>query len=199
MELDFSDVQETRSCIFEERLKVAEELRVKGNEFYNSKDYFNAADCYHRALFHVDFEEMSWNFELLDQHRDAVLVIKVPLCLNAAAVKLKDNEFEAALKLADYVLKEQKDNAKAMYRKASALLMLKRYDEGITVIKRANRLSPNDAAILGLHAKFKNVMQKEHQRYKRVLRKVFTVKKKRFGLNSLLSFRNPFNLFHWIS
>jgi tetratricopeptide (TPR) repeat protein len=199
MELDFSDVTDQRSCVFEERLQAAEDLRTRGNDFYRTGDFFNAGDCYHRALYQVDFEEMSWNFELLDSHRDSVLEIKLPLCLNAAAVRLKDNEFSSAVKLADAVLKEQPNHPKALFRKASALMQLKKFDEALAVAKKAARLSPGDQSITVLLTALKKQVQRDNRRYKQVIQKAFRVKRRRVGLSSLLSIRSPLNLFYWVT
>ena len=56
---------EERSAIFEVRLEKAEELRVLGNTDFKAASWSAALTLYRRALFHVEFEEMSWNFELL--------------------------------------------------------------------------------------------------------------------------------------
>ena len=117
---NFCDIQEKRSDIFEVRIETAQSYKEKGNEYYKANDLFNAEYFYHVGLYHIDFDQLQWNFELLDNHRDNVLVAKTPICLNLAAVRIKLKNYKKAIDLCNEVIKEDKNNAKAYYRKAQA-------------------------------------------------------------------------------
>lgn len=99
---------EERSYIFEERLERGRELRTEGNQMFSAGDLDAALLLYRRARFHAEFEEMSYNFELQDEHRlmvDEVLLqmlavtqplkneqVLHPIMLNLAAVYLRQQE-----------------------------------------------------------------------------------------------------------
>ena len=65
-------IEEERSYIFEERLARGAELRAEGNELFGAGQLDEAMQLYRRALHHAEFEEMSYNFELQDEHREMV-------------------------------------------------------------------------------------------------------------------------------
>lgn len=81
----------------------------------------NAVDRYHAGLYQVDFEQLSWNFELADKHREAALLVKNPICINLASTRILLGELKGALYLIDEVLKETPEHAKALYKKAICL------------------------------------------------------------------------------
>lgn len=194
---DFSDIQEERSCLFEDRLDFATDLREKGNKFFREGDLINAEECYHRALYHVHFDFAQWNFELLDNHRDSVLVIKNPLCLNLAAVRLKYGYYDSVIKLAEEVLKEDSNNVKALYRKAQGLKEKKEFDSAYKTISSALKLSPNDNSVRELAQILKNLYKKQKQKSDAMWKGRFKTVIKHFNPLRILGLKNPFNLHHF--
>ena len=195
---DFSDVTEERSCVFEECLSAADELRLSGNQYFSSGDLINAEDCYHRALFHVNYDPLQYNFELMDQHREALDKIKHPVCLNLAAVRLKYGYYDSAVVLCKAVLKENPNHAKALFRRAQAYKGLKNFDLAKEDITKAFKLVPSDSKVYELYREIKAICTREEAKVARFWKGRLVKEPKPFSLTSILSIRNPFNLFYWI-
>merc|ERR1712061_346725 len=70
--------------------------------------------------------------------------------LNKAACFLKLNDFPEAKKACDNVLKDDKQNVKAMYRRAQAEYHLKNYLESIRDCKRIVELDPRNRDVRAL-------------------------------------------------
>jgi peptidyl-prolyl isomerase D len=190
---DFSDVKEPRSDVFEVRVEKSNEYKEKGNSFYKLNDLANAEICYHTGLYHINFDSMQWNFELLDNHRETVLKSKVPICLNLAAVRIKLQKYEKAIELCDEVLKDDKTNPKAFYRKAQAQKELKNYESALESITKAEQQA-KDSSISSLKQEIKKLLRKENEKYKKMWKGKLIPKPKIFTLSRLLSIFNPFNL-----
>ena len=195
---DFADITEERSCVFEERLAAAEELRQTGNQFFATGDLVNAEDCYHRALFHANFDPLQYNFELMDQHREGLDRIRHPLCLNLAAVRIAYGYFQSAVTLCKAVLKEDANNAKALFRRAKAYKGLKQHDLAKEDITKAFKLMPSDTKVYELYREIKAICAREEAKVAKFWKGRLVKEPKPFSMTSFLSIRNPFNLFYWI-
>ncbi|EQC31838.1 hypothetical protein SDRG_10626 [Saprolegnia diclina VS20] len=138
-----------RSCIFETRVEMAAECKEAGATSQKAGDYAAAVRCYERALFHVEFDEGTWAFELLDKHRDAVNVARLPVHLNLAACYLHETLLDTAKvhEQCDLALAIDADSVKALYRKGQAFLHANDSDGAAKVLAKAVRLQPNDKAI----------------------------------------------------
>lgn len=62
--LTSSHVAQERSSIFETRVERAALCRDRGSARFRLKDLAGAVGWYERALFHVDFDEGTWMFEV---------------------------------------------------------------------------------------------------------------------------------------
>lgn len=190
---NFADIKEKRSDIFEVRVDAAKDFKEKGNAFYKENDLFNAEYFYHVGLYHIDFDSLQWNFELLDQHRDAVLQVKVPICLNLAAVRIKLKNYSKAIDLCNEVLKEDKSNAKAFYRKAEAQKELQNYDHALESITKAEEFS-TDPGVAKLKLQIKKLLRTENEKFKKMWKGKLIPKTPKFSFGKFLSMFNPFNL-----
>lgn len=190
---DFSDVTEKRSDIFESRLEAAEVHKDQGNLHFKAENWLKAEESYHLGLFHVNFDQLSYNFELLDKHREAVLKVKVPICLNLAAVRIKLNKFQLAIELCNEVIKEQPNNSKALYRKAQALFGMKNFDSALDSVEKALKVV-EDPAVRNLKVQIVKELRLENEKFKRMWKGKLIPKTKEFKLAKVLQFFNPFNL-----
>jgi hypothetical protein len=80
--------KDERSAIFEVRVKRGAELKEEGNTKFLAGEHKAALALYRRALYQLNFGELAFNFELMDQHREQVTAVQLPLYLNAAACTL---------------------------------------------------------------------------------------------------------------
>ena len=82
---------EERSHIFETRVATAHARREAANDLFRSGDVGGAIRLYELALWHVEFDELSYEYELMDKHRDMVKAARLPVYLNLAACRLKED------------------------------------------------------------------------------------------------------------
>eukprot|EP00924_Labyrinthula_sp_SR-Ha-C_P016104 snap_masked-scaffold_4-processed-gene-19.44-mRNA-1 protein AED:0.31 eAED:0.31 QI:0/-1/0/1/-1/1/1/0/212 len=129
--------------VFENRLKRAKELKEKGNFLFKGGNFLNALEEYRKGLWHVHFDEMSYNFELMENHRNLLDEIRTPLLLNCAAcvIKLTKNEFkdlELGVQFTKEALKMNSKNVKALFRHSQTLIHVKKdYSEALKHLKFA--------------------------------------------------------------
>lgn len=110
--------REERSFVFEKRLERAAELWEQGKVKFREGQFDSAFKDFDNGLYHLDFEELSYNFELQDTHREQIERIRVPLWLNTAQCLINLDRSKEALPHLDKVLKMEPNNVKALYRKA---------------------------------------------------------------------------------
>jgi len=101
-----------------ERIELVPKLKSQGNEEYNKKKYERAADLYSKAIGILEQQmlkekphDVEWN-KLNDQ--------KLPILLNYAQCKLNEKDYYAVITHCTEVLKFDKDNVKAYFRRAMA-------------------------------------------------------------------------------
>lgn len=149
-EVEEEEEKEEKSAIFETRVETAEERKGEGNELFKRGDWAAALKKYRAGLYQVEFDEMSWNFELMDDHRDMVNNVRLPLLLNSAACSLKvesEKALSQALEFCEEALKIDQKNAKALFRKAQALLKQEKVEKSVDVLKEAVKAAPGDKLI----------------------------------------------------
>lgn len=157
-------IKDERSPVFESRLEKAAEFRESGKAHFRAGRTNEALSEFERGLYQVDFDELSYNFELMDKHRTAVDEIRVPLWLNAAACLLLDKKFHKVLEYCEKILASDNGNVKALYRRAKAKEGLGKFDEAIEDLEKAYTLANGDAEVskaLGLLRKKVEKSQKE--------------------------------------
>ena len=139
---------EERSPVFESRVERATELWEQGKTQFRDGSFVAALKTFETALFHVDFDELSYNFELLDVHRAAVDRVRVPLYLNAAACLLKLERPREALEQCDKVLKQDPNHVKALYRRARAREALGEVEKACADLEKAHAIARDDAEVV---------------------------------------------------
>lgn len=136
-----------RSSIFEVRLRRAAELKEQGNAAFKAQDWQSALSLYERGLYHSEFDEMQYNFELMDEHRAQVDEARNPLQLNAAACCLKLEEPRRAVDFCSEVLKVSPDHAKALFRRGQAHQALKDFEKAKADLVKAAKAAPQDKLV----------------------------------------------------
>ncbi|TMW55031.1 hypothetical protein Poli38472_013793 [Pythium oligandrum] len=142
-------LRDERSCIFETRVERAALCRDRGSAQFKLKNVEKAVEWYERALYHVDFDEGTWHFEFMDQHRAAVNEVRLPVHLNLAMCYLGDahQNLEKVIEHANEALVIDPENAKALYRGGKAHLLTGDLDGARTKLKKAAQKQPNDKNI----------------------------------------------------
>jgi tetratricopeptide (TPR) repeat protein len=148
--------EEPRSAIFETRLDAAASHRAAGNELFKAGRWADARASYERGLHQAGFDEVQYNFELLDQHRALVDAVRIPLWLNVAACSLKLGAAELedakassrrAIESCSEVLKLEPNNVKALFRRGQAYQLGSRLENARADLVKAAHLEPTDVLI----------------------------------------------------
>jgi len=129
---------------FEERLEAAERRKEAANKVYAAQDYGQAMQAYTIALSYVNED---FAFQLEREHLAMANAIRIPILLNLCQCALKLEQFDDAIAHAGQVLREDKQNVKALYRQGLGMLSLGQSDQAGQVLRAALKLKPGDASI----------------------------------------------------
>lgn len=116
---------------YEEAVKKAEFHKVKGNEFVKESNFNEAIKCFTQA---IDMK--------VETPKNAIYYS------NRAFINIKLENFGFALSDANKAIEIDKEYVKAYYRRASAYLLLRKFDEALKDLDYLNKHYPNDKDIL---------------------------------------------------
>ena len=166
-------LQKERSYIFESKLSDAVACRKAGTQCYRDESWSKAAEFYQRGLYHVEFDEASFAFELLEHHRQAVNDIRLPLYLNLSACYLKLKQPDKVIELADQACQLDGQNVKALYRGALGHMQLNNHEQALERLKKAFQLAPNDASVRKSLQTLREQIKTHHSHEKELWTKAF--------------------------
>ncbi|BFZ01273.1 hypothetical protein BsWGS_04312 [Bradybaena similaris] len=125
---------------YDQRLKIGEAKRERGNYLFGRTDYSGAINSYTRAVKLLDNPELN---DGIDESCRSVLTESWVKCYNnLAACQLKIDAVDSAIKSCEKVLSVQKDNVKALFRLGKAYGVKGEVDDAIGYIRRALKLEP---------------------------------------------------------
>lgn len=166
-------MKEEKSAIFESRLADAEARKVAGNQLFKDQQWAAALQLYKQGLHHCEFDEMQFNFELLDEHRDQVIQIRVPLYLNASACAQKLQDFESSAEFCSEAMLLQPDNAKTLFRRGVSYFQLRNYEKSKIDLSQAAKLQPQDKLVRKALVDLMGAMRQEELAAKKTWAGVF--------------------------
>lgn len=102
----------------QERIDFIPTLKEKGNSLYGEKKYDEAEEAYNEAL--AICEQLMIRERKGDEEWININELKIPILLNYAQCKLLKGEYYAVIEHCNTVLEFDKDNEKALYRRAKA-------------------------------------------------------------------------------
>lgn len=114
-------------------------------------------EYYHRAIYFVEFDEASWHFELLPEHREAVNKLRFSIYLNLSNALLKEEMYKEVVEFATKALEMEPENVKARYRLGVAQFELGDLKESNDNLKMAMKANGKDA---GIRRRYKQVAMK---------------------------------------
>lgn len=158
---EFSHVE--RSFVFETRVDTARALWDEGKVlFREGGDHRLALGKFKLALHHVDFDELSYNFELMDKHRVEIDSIRSPLWVNCATCLCTLNEdLGKAVEYCDLAIKLDPANVKALFRRAKIRELEEKWDLAVGDLVRAQSLEPGNAQVRQALQKIRQAKTKE--------------------------------------
>ena len=136
------DLERERSCVFEERLEAGKARRLEGNAAFQAGDLEGALRLYRKSLYHSRFDELQYNYELMDAHRALVDKETGPCYLNMAAVELRLEAWGEAARHCSEVLKREPQNTKALFRRSKANQGKEWWNEAEADMRQCTLLDP---------------------------------------------------------
>lgn len=155
---------DTKSPIFETRLERALEFKDSGNVSFAAGEWETARALYGRGLFQCEFDEMQWNFELMDDHRDKATEVRLPLLLNSAAATLKLGDGAEAERLCSEALKLRPDFPKALFRRGQALELSGKLDRALVDLAKVAQAQPADKAVRAAWQRVASAIKEEDRK-----------------------------------
>ncbi|XP_076278905.1 protein unc-45 homolog B-like [Lasioglossum baleicum] len=135
---------------------TAQQWKEKGNEEFNKKNWSEALSCYTNALKLAN-----------EDNSEKAIYYK-----NRAAVYLKQEEHNKAIKDCDESLKICPNDPKALFRRCQALEALERYEEAYRDARYIISYDPGNKAIQPIAARLHEIVQERYKQNSRVSAKV---------------------------
>ena len=171
----------------EEAVEILESIKRAGNLFFGTKDYVEANRKYKKTLRYYNYlkdkleavHRIGLTVHQLREKLQPLHQISAAVCLNIAAVELKLNNAENARNSCDEVLLNDPNNAKALYRRGQAHVVLKNYDDALIDLEQAHRSLPLDKNIQNEFQKAKEIWRNYQNQQKDVYKNLFISSKSR--------------------
>ncbi|CAH1121907.1 unnamed protein product [Ceutorhynchus assimilis] len=175
LDLELVDIQSALDCekmSFEERQEVGQKKREKGNWWYQREEFTQAIQCYRIAL---DFLEVvdSPNSSATDLELQLLLEDRLKILNNLAVAQIKMDLHDQALVSLKIVLQHQPNNVKALYRKAKIFLVKNDAHKAKALLKKAQKLEPNDGLINKELRYVDNLIRKQQESEKEYAKRMF--------------------------
>ncbi|RWS20750.1 peptidyl-prolyl cis-trans isomerase FKBP8-like isoform X1, partial [Leptotrombidium deliense] len=175
--LDFEWIDDASDLPIEERIKIGSAKKDRGNFWHSREEFSISGHCYKRALdfFEIRDEEMKFKNEDSEHSSlvNTLIELRTTTYNNLAAVHIKTEDFDAALKAVNSALTLQEKNVKALFRKGKILGCLGEYTEAVEALRGASKLEPENKAIqselLRMTSKSRQQLANEKVMYKRML------------------------------
>jgi len=145
--------------------KMADEIRLLGNEKFKAGEYAKAIQKYEKALRYID--QGGFGGE------EKVQAATISCNLNAAQCFLKLNKGEDAKAKCSSVLEIDSTNVKALFRRGCASVLMNDADGAEKDLKAAEEKDPNDAAIKNELKKLALIRKKNDAKDKNFAKKMF--------------------------
>lgn len=123
----------------QERVAAAESIRSKGNALFKEGKVAGALSAYEKTLRYLDCHPAP--------SAGPAVTCRVAALGNAAMCRLKLDQPKRAIEACDKVLAIEKKNAKALFRKGSALRALGEFETAVEALQAASEIAPGDAGI----------------------------------------------------
>ncbi|XP_075501719.1 peptidyl-prolyl cis-trans isomerase CYP40-like [Primulina tabacum] len=152
-------------------MSAVESIKGYGNEHFKKQDYKMALRKYRKALRYLD---ICWEKEGIDEDKSVYLrKMKAHIFTNSSACKLKLGDLTGALLDTDFAMRDDENNAKALFRQGQAYVALNDIDAAVESFKKALELEPNDGAIKKEFASAKKRISDRRNQERKAFAKMF--------------------------
>jgi heat shock 70kDa protein 4 len=162
------DDHDRRKLKKDDRMRLVVRNKDEGTELFKGGVYKQAAIRYTKAL-----QNCSKFFDLSADDEKEVNEIKVKLHLNIAMCFLKLKNNHKVINNCTDALELEKDNVKALFRRATAYYNEKKIKEAKSDLKNAMKINPDDKVIKKLNAKLDLVIKKQKAKEKKMAQRMF--------------------------
>ena len=159
---------DTRKLPTKRRMDIVMKNKKEANELFVDKNYRHAAARYAKALTHC-----SKFFDLSPAEQKEVNETKLSLYLNIALAYIKLEKLDNALQSCNDALKIDEKNTKALYRRATVLYQKRKFDDAVKDLSQAEKLVPDDKAVLKLRKLVDQQLAKQKKKEKAFAKKMF--------------------------
>jgi len=159
---------DTRKLPTKRRMDIVMKNKKEANELFSDKNYRHAAARYAKALTHC-----SKFFDLSPDEQKEVDDVKMSLYLNIALAYIKLEKLDNALQSCNDALKIDEKNTKALYRRATVLYQKRKFDDAVKDLVQAEKLAPDDKAILKLRKLVDQQLANQKKKEKAFAKKMF--------------------------
>ena len=161
----------------EGKIEEATALKLEGNGHVKAQQYKKGCSCYLRAAMFITGPGFSGDStgmgaltgqsdgapKLTPEQTQVVADLLFSMNGNLALCFLKEEKYDKAVAKASKVLEVDAENAKALFRRGTARMMLNDYDRARADLETAEKLSPEDKQIKKSLANM-NKRLKQHER-----------------------------------
>jgi len=135
--LDFENPKDSWQMSTDEKLATSKMLKEAGNELFKQGKNERALKKYDKAVSLVERDA-----GLDDAQKAEAFMLKKSCWLNQAAAQLKLRRYREAITTASKVLEQERNNVKALYRRADAHTGLEDFEEAILDLTHAQEAEP---------------------------------------------------------
>lgn len=157
----------------EEKYAVASKYKETGTELFKGSRFVDAFYKFSRACKILITLEPIEDLQLKEASRNDIDDLRVVLYNNMASCHLNRENYEHAIALASKVLDRDKDNVKALYRRAVARGRLKDFERAAVDMTNAIKLDPTNSLARKYLAAYKNELYEANRRYESMVRRMF--------------------------
>jgi len=152
-----------------QKIQEAGKKKNQGNIVFKEFDYENAAKLYMEAL-----NYLADLYDLSPTEQEEVNAIKVPCHLNIALCCTKIDRYNQAIENCNKALEIEKNNIKALFRRAQCYVQLSQLEEAKNDLNAALQVEPNNSSVKKELALVERKIHAQKEKEKKIYSKMFS-------------------------